>query len=208
MSGKQRKRGLPGEERWLSPEEAAREHGVSGRTIRNWIASGRLEARRAGRRWQVVASSSEKLFAQASEDRRAGSDGEAGRSNRLPPVPLPGAKSRDKARYTVQSLGAWRSCAEALAAAVAAPKEASPLVRRLAESSVRVFEELSAGYHSYLYRDKRDRYCAARDSLCAAAAVAEITGDRDLSLAIQGAPLSAMTALIRSMERKKAGRDG
>jgi len=44
--------------------------------------------------------------------------------------------------------------------------------------------------------------------LCSAAAIAELLGDQKLSIAIQGDPLSAVTALIRAMERKKKGGRG
>ena len=41
------------EEQWITTLDAAQELGIDARTIRKWIATGRLQARRHGGRWLI-----------------------------------------------------------------------------------------------------------------------------------------------------------
>lgn len=45
------------EKEYLTVAEAARKLGLSDRAVRQWIASGKLEAERNGRSWRILASS-------------------------------------------------------------------------------------------------------------------------------------------------------
>jgi len=65
------------------------------------------------------------------------------------------------------------------------------------------FESICQGYHSFHYRDKLRKYFAARDALCSIAVLASLSGNDELSKTLQDEPLSSVSALIRSMEKKE-----
>ena len=202
-----------GEATWVTVREAAARHGVTERCVLKWVQSGKVEARRHGRRWSVLCP-----VENGSPEIEVGSgqpDPEKRKSSKNKDFPPPprrstGQKSArdDAGRYNVQSLSAWQACSVVLAAPLEHLGDDHPLQRRLAGNAVRVFEELARGYHAYHYRDKVEHYREARSALCSVAAIAELLGDPALSLAVQESPLSAVTALIRAMERKKKGGRG
>lgn len=47
----------PTEQTWLTPEEAAKEHGVSAITARRWAREGRVTAKRTpGGQWRILST--------------------------------------------------------------------------------------------------------------------------------------------------------
>ena len=199
---------------WLTVNQASERYGVGRRCIRKWLEKGKLSGRRAGKRWYVLAPDRSES---GSESGKPNSEKVSNNGRLPPPLPTrpippantPAASGRDgdEGKYHVQSLGAWQSCVPVLACCVARIDDADSLKRRLAERTVRLFEALARGYHSFHYRDKVAHYLEARGALCDVVAIADLLGERELSVAVQEAPLSSITALIRAME-KKGGRGG
>ena len=207
-------------EQWMSVADTAQEHGVTDRCIRKWLQSGKLTGRKNGRKWEVLSTSTKKGIKPIPErkanvpelsterpplrntKKNAQKDNIINNNRQLPPPAKTVPKHEKNGPYYAQSLSVWKAAKELLAPVLSGDNKDDLLHTRLGDSIIHFFEALFQGYHAYHYRDKIHSYHEARDALCAAAAMAALAGDEELSEAIQGEPLAALASLIRSMEKK------